>query len=142
MDLISEYNQRWTIFTDIIGVAIKVYNNYRPGLMESAYEAALKYLLEHEGHNVERQVFVPIYWNDVLLDQNYRLDLLVDGNLILELKAVKYIGQEHRRQLKSYMHITHKPYGMLINFSDERLYSEWYYRNPKSDVIERIKLVQ
>ena len=141
MDLISKYNERWTIFSDVIGEAMKVYNNYRPGLMESAYEAALKYLLEQAGHKVDRQVFVPIYWQNILLDQNYRLDLLVDDDLILELKAIKYIGPEHRRQLNSYMHITHKPFGMLINFSEERLYSEWYYRNPKTGVIERIKLV-
>ncbi len=141
MDLITEHNQRWAFFGKIAGLAMKVYNEYRSGLMESAYEAALKYLLEQDGYKVEQQVFVPIYWKDVKLEQNYRLDLLIDDEIIVELKAIKYIGDEQRNQLKSYMHITKKPYGMLINFSEERLYSEWYYRCPSTGEIERVKLI-
>ncbi len=141
MDLVAEHNKRLSFFAEIVGLAMKVYNNYHGGLLESAYEAALKYLLEENGHKVERQVFVPIYWEDVLLDQNYRIDLLVDNEIIIELKAIKYIKEEQRKQLKSYMHITHKPYGMLINFSFDRLYSEWYRRDSRSGVIEKVSLI-
>ena len=74
MDLIAEYNKKYEFFREIAGVAMKVHRKYRYGLLESAYEAALKYLLEQKGHKVERQVSLPIYWDDVQLDQTYRMD--------------------------------------------------------------------
>ena len=139
MDLIEEHNKKYIFFREITGVAMKVYNKYRPGLMESAYEAALKYLLEQQGYKVERQVYLPIYWDDVQLDQNYRMDLVVNDNIILELKAVSFADKEHRRQLFNYMNLTHIPYGMLINFGPKGLLSEWYERDNEG-VIEKIRL--
>ena len=141
MDLIQEHNQKYEFFREITGEAMRVHRKYYNGLLESAYEAALKYLLELKGHTVERQVFVPMYWDNVRLDQDYRLDLLVDGNIIVELKAVKHVDTPHRRQLWSYMRITHQPYGMLINFGGESLFSEWYEYNPRTDDIERVRLI-
>ena len=119
---------------------MKVYNKYRPGLLESAYEAAMKYLLELDGHKVERQVYLPIFWDDVQLDQNYRLDLVVDDDIIIELKAVNFADKEHRRQLWNYMNLTHKPYGMLINFGPDGLFSEWYKRDNATGEIEKVRL--
>lgn len=118
---------------------MKVYNKYHYGLLESAYEAAMVYLLEQDGYHVDRQVFLPIYWDDVKLDQSYRMDLVINNNVIVELKSVQFIGDEHRKQLKNYLNITHIPFGMLINFSPDRIYSEWYERYPDG-IIERIKL--
>ena len=120
---------------------MKVHRKWRGGLLESAYEAALKYLLEQKGYTVERQVFVPMYWDNVRLEQDYRLDLLINGNIILELKAIKHIDTPHRQQLWSYLRITRKPYGMLINFSPEGLYSEWYHYVDATGEIDRIKLL-
>ena len=120
---------------------MRVHNKYHSGLLESAYEAALKYLLEQKGYIVEKEVFVPMYWDEVRLDQDYRLDLLVNGNIILELKAVKHIDTPHRQQLWNYMRITRQPYGMLINFSPDGLYSEWYQLDARTDEIDRIKLM-
>lgn len=68
MDLLKEHNQKYQFFVIITGIAMKVYNKYHYGLFESAYEAAMRYLLEQDGHKVERQVFLPIYWEDVQLD--------------------------------------------------------------------------
>ena len=141
MDAISEYNKRYEFFREITGEAMKVHRKFRGGLLESAYEAALKYLLEQKGFTVERQVFVPMYWDDVRLEQDYRLDLLVNDNIILELKAINHIDTPQRRQLWSYMRITHLPYGMLINFSPDGLYSEWYHRNDNGGGIDKIKLL-
>ena len=141
MDAIKEHNRKYQFFRDITGVAMKVYNKYRPGLLESAYEAALKYLLELDGYKVERQKFLPIYWDDVRLDQDYRMDLVVNGNIILELKAVNFVDKEHRRQLFNYMHLTHTEYGMVINFGGDSLFSEWYRRDPITGEIEKIKLL-
>ena len=140
MDAISEYNKRFEFFRDITGVAMKVYNKYRPGLLESAYEAALKYLLEQKGYKVERQKFLPIYWDDVQLDQTYRMDLVVNDNIILELKAVNFADKEHRRQLWNYMNLTQTRYGILINFGPDRLFSEWYVRY-ESGEIEKVRLM-
>ena len=141
MDLIKEHNARYMFFHDITGVAMKVHRKYHSGLLESAYEAALKYLLEQEGYKVERQVYLPMYWEDVQLDQTYRMDLVVDDEIILELKAVKFVDKEHRRQLFNYMHLTHTRYGMLINFGGESLFSEWYERDPQTGEIDKVKLI-
>ena len=121
MDLIQEYNNKYKFFSDITGVAMLVHRKYHPGLLESAYEAAMAYLLKQQGFKVERQVFLPIYWDDVQLDQTYRMDLVVNDNIIVELKAVSFTDKEHRHQLWNYMHLTHKQYGMLINFGSEKL---------------------
>lgn len=139
MDLIKKHNEKYKFFADITGEAMKVYNKFRPGLMESAYEAALKHLLKKSGHEVEQQVWLPMFWDDEKLDQEYRMDLVVDG-VILELKAVQYIVAEHRKQLWSYMNLTHTEYGMLLNFGNKQgLLSEWYKRYPDGN-IEKVRL--
>ena len=141
MDAISEYNEKYEFFKDITGEAMKIHRKWHSGLLESAYEAALKYLLEQKGFKVERQKFLPIYWDDVKLDQDYRLDLVVNDNIILELKAVNFVDKSHRRQLFNYMHLTHTEYGMLINFGGDSLFSEWYRRSPMTGEIDKIKLL-
>ena len=141
MDALSEYNKRYEFFKEITGEAMKIHRKWHSGLLESAYEAALKYLLEQKGFKVERQKFLPIYWDDVKLDQDYRLDLVVNDNIILELKAVNFVDKSHRRQLFNYMHLTHTEYGMLINFGGDSLFSEWYRRSPMTGEIDKIKLL-
>ena len=139
MNLTEEHNLKYKFFSDITGAAMKVHSKYHAGLLESAYEAALKYLLEQQGYKVERQVFLPVYWEDVKLDQSYRMDLVVNGNIILELKAINFVDKEHRKQLFNYMNLTHCPYGMLLNFGPKGLFSEWYQRYEDGQ-IERIRL--
>ena len=139
MNLIEEHNKKYQFFSDITGVAMKVHSKYHASLLESAYEAALKYLLELQGFKVERQVELPIYWDDVKLDQKYRMDLVVNDNIVLELKAVNYVDKEHRKQLFNYMNLTHMTYGMLINFGPKGLFSEWHERYSDGE-IEKIKL--
>ena len=141
MNLIEEYNKKYEFFKDITGEAMKVHRKFHKGLLESAYEAALKYLLEQKGYAVERQVVLPMYWDDVQLDQTYRLDLVVNGSIILELKAVNFVDKDHRRQLFNYMHLTHTEYGMIINFGGDSLFSEWYRRDPAPGEIEKVKLL-
>ena len=126
MNLIEEYNKQLARQKHIVGVAMKVFNKYHGGLLESAYECALKYLLVQDGYKVEVQKELPMYWDDVRLDKTYRMDLVVDDDIIIELKALKYIKDEQRKQLKNYMVLTHTRWGMLINFSMDRVYSEWY----------------
>lgn len=140
MDLIQEYNQRYKFFADISGEAMRVHRKYKPGLLESAYEAALEYLLEQKGFSVERQKYLPIFWDDVQLAQSYRMDLVINSNIICELKAVSHIETPHRRQLFNYLNLTHLPYGMIINFGAPSLYSEWFHRHTNG-TIEKIKLL-
>lgn len=141
MNIIEEYNKKYAFFAEITGLAMKVHCKYGSELLESAYEAALKYLLIQNGHTVEQQVFLPMYWENVKLDQNYRMDLVIDSEIILELKAISFVETKHRRQLKSYMNLTHKPYGMIINFGAKSLYSEWYRHDEETGDICRVKLM-
>lgn len=135
----EEYNHRYAFFQDITGRAMQVHTEYHGGLLESAYEAALTYLLTQDGYQVERQVFLPIYWKEVKLNQNYRMDLVINHEVIIELKAMNFTGLEHRKQLWNYMNLTHMPFGMLINFSPRGLYSEWYHRHQNGEM-EQIKI--
>ena len=140
MDLIQEHNMLLEPMRRITGIAMKVHTEYKPGLLENAYEAAMEYLLKQDEHQVERQKLLPIFWKDVQLEQTYRMDLVVDG-IIVELKAVKHTTDEHVRQLWNYMHLTHTQYGMLINFGADRLYSAWYRRDPITGMIEKVRLM-
>ena len=141
MDAISEYNKKYEFFREITGEAMKIHRKWHSGLLESAYEAALKYLLEQKGYKVERQKYLPIFWDDVKLDQDYRMDLVVNDNINLELKAVNFVDKEHRRQLFNYMHLTHTEYGMIINFGSDSLFAEWYRRDAFTGEIEKVKLL-
>ena len=129
---------QYQFFYDISGLAMKVHNKFGYGLLESAYEAGLEYLLKQKGYKVERQVYLPMYWDDVKLEQSYRMDLVVNDSIILELKAMAHVDSDHRKQLWNYMNLTHLPYGMLINFSNS-LYSEWYHRKDNWN-IDKINL--
>ena len=141
MDAISEYNKKYEFFREITGEAMKIHRKWHSGLLESAYEAALKYLLEQKGYKVERQKYLPIFWDDVKLDQDYRMDLVVNDNIILELKAVNFVDKEHRRQLLNYMQLTHTEYGMSINCGSDSLFAEWYRRDAFTGEIEKVKLL-
>ena len=90
---------------------------------------------------MERQKYLPIFWDDVKLDQDYRMDLVVNDNIILELKAVNFVDKEHRRQLFNYMHLTHTEYGMIINFGSDSLFAKWYRRDAFTGEIEKVKLL-
>ena len=140
MDAIKEHNARLEPLRVITGVAMKVHGKYHPGLLESAYEAAMEYLLTIDGHRVERQQELPIFWDNVRLKQTYRMDLVVDG-VIVELKAVEHTTETHIYQLWNYMRITHTEYGMLINFGSSHLYSAWYHLNPTTFQIEKVRLL-
>jgi len=96
----------------VIGAAIEVHKALGPGLLESAYEACLAYELREQGLAVEAQVALPVVYRDVRLDCGYRVDLLVEGSLIVEVKAVSEIASVHKAQL---------PLGLLINFHSELL---------------------
>lgn len=100
----------------IIGCAINVHRVLGPGLLESAYEECLCYELSTLGINFARQVALPIVYKDVKLDCGYRMDLVVEETVIIEIKAVERIIPVFEAQLLSYLKLARKPIGLLINF--------------------------
>jgi GxxExxY protein len=105
----------------IIGAAIKVHSVVGPGLLESAYETCLLYELEKQGLPVRRQVMIPIRYEDLTIDNGYRVDLLVDEQVLVELKAVEAILPVHRGQLLSYLRLGGFRLGYLLNFNVARM---------------------
>lgn len=100
----------------VVDTALQLHRDLGPGLLESVYEAVLARMLEQRGLRVERQKPVPIDYQDIRLDEGFRLDLLVDGQLIVELKSVENIHPVHPKQLLTYLRLMDLPLGLLINF--------------------------
>ncbi len=101
----------------IIGAAIQVHRELGPGLLESAYEACLKYELAQQGLRVESQVPQPVIYKSIHLDCGYRLDLLVENLVIVELKTVESLQPIHDAQLLTYLKLKQLWLGLLINFN-------------------------
>ena len=100
----------------IVDAAIAVHTALGPGLLESAYEACLLHELRKRGLTVEAQVPLPIVYDSVHLEIGYRIDLLVEDAIIVELKACESIAPVHRVQLLSYLKLSKKPLALLLNF--------------------------
>lgn len=110
-----------TITGQVIGAAIEVHRALGPGLLESAYEACLAYELAERDLSVERQKPMPLVYKDVTMDCGYRLDLLVNGAVIVELKAFDALEPIHTAQLLSYLKLADLRVGLLVNFNVEVL---------------------
>jgi GxxExxY protein len=105
----------------IIGCAIEVHKKLGPGLLESAYEECLSYELRSAGFSIERQVPVPIVYKDIKLECGYRIDILVQGSVLLELKSIEGFAPVHEAQILTYMKFSNKSIGLLINFNVTKL---------------------
>jgi len=105
----------------IIGSAMEVHSYWGPGLIESIYEKSLQHELCLRDVEVKRQVKLQLKYKDLELDDDYALDLIVDGKVIVELKVVKEINPIHEAQLMTYMKLTGCKIGLLINFNVVRL---------------------
>ncbi|SPE24739.1 conserved hypothetical protein [Candidatus Sulfotelmatobacter sp. SbA7] len=116
-----EKDQLDQITRRIIGAAIEVHKAVGPGLLESAYQACLAYEVRQRGLKAEEQVPLPVLYKDVRLDCGYRMDLLVEDSVIVEIKAVEQLCPIHDAQLLSYLRMAHKHVGLLINFHNRVL---------------------
>jgi GxxExxY protein len=115
-------NPKLNEFTEtIIGSAITVHRELGPGLLESAYEACLIYELVESGLKVENQKALPIRYRGVQLDCGYRIDLLVERQIVVELKSIEKIEPIHEAQLLSYLKLSSCKVGLLINFNTKLL---------------------
>lgn len=101
----------------IRGAIFKVYNTLGPGLLESVYEAALCYQLRQDGLAVATQVKIDVEYQGFILPVDYRIDLLVEDTVIIELKSVEELKPVHHKQLLTYLRLAHKPVGLLVNFN-------------------------
>ncbi len=101
----------------IIGCAIEVHKKLGPGLLESAYEECLSYELKSAGLSIQRQVPVPVVYKEIYLDYGYRIDILVENTVILELKSIEAFAPVHEAQILTYMKFAEKTIGLLINFN-------------------------
>ena len=93
-----------------------MYNNVGPGLLESAYEECLCYELRQNNLEFERQVALPVIYKNVKLDCGYRMDVVVENLVIVEIKAVENMLPVHEAQILSYLKLNNKPLGLLLNF--------------------------
>ncbi len=105
----------------IIAAAIAVHRELGPGLLESAYEACLAYELAERGLAVERQKGLPVTYRGVNVDCGYRIDMLVEGSVVVELKAIEMLEPIHEAQLLSYLKLSGRQLGLLINFNVKML---------------------
>ena len=105
----------------IVDAAMKVHTALGPGLLESAYQACLAYELRQRGLQVQTEVDLPVRYGETHLDVGYRLDLLVESQVIVELKSVEKIIPLYEAQLLSYLKLSGKKIGLLINFNVARL---------------------
>lgn len=111
---LEDYN---SITQTIIGSAIEVHRELGPGLMESVYEVCLLKLLRDAGLKVEKQVSLPVYFKGEELDKQFIIDVLVEKEIILELKSVEVLLPVHEAQLVTYLKLADKRLGLLINFN-------------------------
>ncbi len=100
----------------IVDCAFKIHSKLGPGLLESVYERILEYELKKAGLAVVRQPMLPVVWDGVVLDDGFRLDLLVGEKVIVELKSVEHTQPVHKKQLLTYLRLHDKRLGLLINF--------------------------
>ena len=108
---------------------MEVYNAFGPGLLESVYQKALKHELELRGYDVKTECSVPIIYKDKVLDTSFRLDLIINNKVILELKSVEDVLPVHFKQLRTYLKLMNLNQGWLINFGEvdfaDGIYPVW-----------------
>jgi len=105
----------------IRGGIFKVYNNLGPGLLESVYEAALAYEIGKEGLMIERQVALPVIYENERLDLGFRIDILVENLVIVEIKSIENILDVHHKQILTYLRLANKKLGLLVNFNTDNI---------------------
>ncbi len=117
----TELMRQNNITEKIIGAAINVHRELGPGLLESAYQECIFYELLNSGLTVEKEKALPLVYKEVKLDCGYRIDLLVENEIIVELKAVDQLNDLHLAQILTYLKLKNKKIGLLINFNVSQL---------------------
>jgi GxxExxY protein len=103
----------------VVDCAYKVHTRLGPGLLESVYEVILAHEVREQGLNVERQVSIPVMYNSIRFEEGFRADQVVADRLLVELKSVEEIHPVHKKQLLTYLRLSNRRLGLLINFGSE-----------------------
>ena len=103
----------------VVDAAIYLHKNLGPGLLESVYEAILMKLIAQKGLRIQRQVPVPIEFEGWYFDEGFRMDLIIEGKVIIELKSVEKLTGVHKKQLLTYLRLTNTKLGYILNFGAE-----------------------
>ena len=121
----------------VVNCGFHIHRDLGPGLLESAYEALLCEAVRQEGLGVERQVPVRMEYNGVVVDNAFRIDLLIEGRLVVELKSIEKLAPVHGKQLLTYLRLMRLPLGLLMNFGQatfkeglKRIANDYYGRIP------------
>lgn len=109
----DEFNE---ITTQILGCAIEVHRHLGPGLLESTYQTCLLYELRGKNLDVRSEIRLPVIYKDIEMDHGYRIDVLVENTVVLELKTVEHFSDVHIAQILTYMKLGNYPLGYLLNF--------------------------
>lgn len=105
------------VATEIVDVAFKIHTAYGPGLLESVYETIMAYELGKRGLQVRRQQPIPVIHETVRMEVGFRADLIVENKVVVEVKSIETIAPVHKKQLLTYLRLTDKRLGLLINFN-------------------------
>ena len=105
----------------IRGAAFKVHTTLGPGLLESVYETALSYELRKEGFDVKNQLGLPVVYDEIKMELGFRMDILVNEKVIIEIKSVEILNDVHHKQLLTYLKLSNKKLDLLINFNSSSL---------------------
>ncbi len=106
------------ISREIVDTAFQVHTNLGPGLLETVYEVIMAHELKKRGMHVERQMPVPIEYEDLKFEEGFRADLVVNGLVVIELKSVDKLAKVHKKQLLTYLRLMDRKLGLLINFGE------------------------
>lgn len=117
----------------IRGCIFRVYNALGPGLLESAYEAALRYEIRKEELNVQSQVALPMVYENINIEVGYRMDLLIEKKVVVEIKSVEMIVNVHHKQLLTYLKLSGLRLGLLVNFNTDNIADSIFRKVNKLD---------
>lgn len=117
----SDTNRSDELSRIVVDECIRIHRELGPGLLESVYEVVLAAVLERQGLRVERQLPIDIRYNGLTIPAAFRIDLMIDRQLILEIKSVEALSNLHAKQLLTYLRLTDQTLGLLLNFSGETM---------------------
>ena len=103
----------------VVECAVRLHRELGPGLLESVYEVLLTHMLQEAGLRVDRQVSIPIEFHGIRFDEGFRADLVVEDKVILELKSIESVNKAHKKQVLTYLKLTGKKLGYLLNFGED-----------------------
>ena len=126
----TDFSNLEQVITTVIDHGFQLHDSFGPGLLESAYEAFLAGSLREAGLHVQQQLTLSATYRGTTVDKAFRIDLLVDGKLVIEIKSVEKVAPVHSKQLLTYLRLTGLPVGLLINFGAP------FYKNAVSRVID------